>query len=116
MFHEVNRSSVIITPTQDFFNMLSEIEKGPAISYEGIEAFDSSTVYLIPNEFFDEDEILKYLKDNYMTIYFCEVIGWYNNPELFPKKVTWNKFRELFSISIQTMVYDLSNEPPEHED
>ncbi len=107
MVSEANRSAVIITPTQAFFNMVGDRLNEEPEKESKITVSDSSTVYLLPDDLFDDGEFNAFLKKNYIRIYECEMEGWIINRTLWGKEITWDQFKKFFSITIQSMVYDL---------
>ncbi len=116
MLPSINRSALIITAKQGFFNKLAEISGEEAMKEEKPESFDESTVYLIPVDLFDDEAVWEYLENNYMPILKCEIESWYNLPLEWAEKVTFKQFKSWFTISYQSMVHDTLDNELDYDD
>jgi hypothetical protein len=113
----INRSAVIITAKQAFFDKIAELSGEEAMKENELnEKMDASTVYLIPNDIPDQDSFWDYLKRNYIPILLAEFESWYNLSQDWTKRVTFKEFKSWFTISYQSMIFDILENGLEHED
>ena len=68
------------------------------------------TVYLIEEKGSDA-ETEAWLKKNFDRVFTKELEAWYADEDAWPKKRTYQMFREWFDVSFQSMVYDLEDFP-----
>lgn len=116
MLPSINRSALIVTAKQGFFSKLADIYGEEAMEEENPGSFDQSTVYLIPDDLFDDEAVWEYLENSYMPILRCEIEGWYNLPSVWAEKVTFKQFKSWFTISYQSMVHDTLAEDLDYND
>jgi hypothetical protein len=100
----LNRGFIAIKPTQEFLNWKSANSKDEIIEPENPE----STIYLIEDEFWDEDELLKkYFK----KIIKQELLGVSETKESWPQVETIEEFSNYFHTELGTFVFDLLKNP-----
>ncbi|MDH5716952.1 MAG: hypothetical protein OEZ22_04880 [Spirochaetia bacterium] len=114
--YELNRSAFIITSTQAFHDMIANIFNEEPEKEESVQNNDSSRIYLVSADFFNEEEAYEYLEKNYMVIFEQEIEGWITDESLWPQNITWDQFKEWFNISFQSMVFDLEAGEPVYEE
>ena len=95
-------------------DMLAKID-GEQFTASDPLAYDSSEVYLIPGEFDFPEEALESVRENYEFFFDSLMSGWYEDEHRWPQNVTWEKFREYFTITIQTMIFDMVPEEEIYE-
>ncbi len=110
MFKIINRDALILKPKQALFNWVQEVFGDELIEEGHAFEHDESNVYLIP-ELDHHTESLEYLKENYQAFMEVELEGWVLDENEWPKDLSWEQFQAFFHISIQSMVFDTSNEP-----
>ncbi len=96
--------------------MLAPLMEGTRYDAEDITVNDSSTVYLVSEDFFDHVEAMVYLKKNFRPIFENEIEGWIAAPDLWPQKATWKHFQDWFFINFQSMVFDMAGDEPTYEE
>ena len=96
--------------------MLAPLMGGDRHEAEDSKTHDSFTVYLISSDFFGPDEVIEYLKKNYMPIFHNEIEGWITDPALWPEKVTWKQFQSWFKVCFHSMVFDMDGEDEIYEE
>lgn len=102
----INRNAIVLSLKDPFFNWLNKIFPGEDHS----EDIKESNIYLI-NDTDNIFEVEKWLKKKYKIIFEKELEGWTFDEKTWPKKRTYKMFREWFSVSLSTSVYDLENSP-----
>lgn len=112
---QLNRQAVFFTPTQAFMDMLAEID-GECFEAPDARENDSSEVYLIPGEFDFPEQALEAIAANYEFLFENLMSSWYEDESRWPQDVTWEKFQEYFTISIQSMVFDVVPEKEIYEE
>lgn len=115
MISSINRSAVIITPKQTFFDMVANITREKPDKAAQPLTSDESTIYLIEESEESELDLEERMKPCYKDIFFEELEGWFTDENRWPKKVTWKEFTSYFYISYQSMVVDTLDEEIEYE-
>lgn len=93
----VNRGYISVTPKAKFIAWASENDE------EGQEFLESeSTVYLIEDDFFDDETVLK---GHFKNIFMNELSAVTENEELYPE-IKFENFNEYFKIEMGTTVFD----------
>ncbi|MGA2091098.1 MAG: hypothetical protein ABSH12_06525 [Endomicrobiales bacterium] len=98
-----NRSIIIIEPKQPFIDWLNSVNPTAQCKLGEI---NDLTAYLIP-DCVDNKELTRFLKANYKPIFEEELFGWMENEKLWPKKRTYDMFREWFKINFHSMIYEM---------
>ena len=115
MIKPINRSAVIITPKQTFFDVLAEIMGEQPEKAVPQYTDDESTIYLIEESDLNEPTIKERLAMSYKEIFFEELEGWCTDNSKWPKEVNWKDFTLYFHISYQSTVFDTLDEEIEFE-
>ena len=115
MLKAMNRTAVIITPKQAFYDMIAalmgeEPEKEMATLSE-----DESTIYLVEDPGLYEMTIKERLTPCYKDIFYEEVAGWFTDKTKWPKSISWKEFKNYFHISFQSLVFDTFDGEIEYE-
>lgn len=106
----INRNAFTITPRQPFFDWLKKLPGNSLFPTETLEPH----IFLIGEKDANE-EIEDWLKENYDKVFLLELDNWFADEEQFPKKRTYQLFKEWFDISYQSMIYDLEDYPVEKD-
>lgn len=115
MLPELNRSAVIITPTQTFFNHLAEKTNNEADKAVPSDHFDAATIYLVPHDLDDEESFWSYLETVYLQILEEEVEGWVISEQNWTGDVSFETFKTWFNINFQSMIFDTVSERLHYE-
>ena len=115
MISSINRSAVIITPKQTFFNMVANITGEQPDKSVPPFTTDESTIYLIEEANLDDLDLKERMESCYKNIFFEELEGWFTDKNRWPKDITWKEFISYFHISYQTMVIDTLDEDIKYE-
>jgi len=115
MISSINRSSVIITPKQSFFNMVANITGEQPDKAAPPLTDDESTIYLLEESDLNDQNLKERMKSCYKNIFFEELEGWFTDKNRWPKGITWKEFTSYFHISYQSMVIDTLDEEIEYE-
>jgi hypothetical protein len=107
----INRMAVIIKHKKPFIGWAKA--QGDDDVYPLEDKHDTKSIYLIPEK--DGADWDKYLKKYYLEIFENELEGWYNDPSTWPQDRSWKVFNEWLDFEVQTMVYDLIDEPVEKD-
>ena len=104
----INRAAIILKykePAVRWINDADPYNEDPRITAESVNS--DRTVYLISDEDADTpDAVERWIKRNFKALFEAELEGWYNDPELWPKKRTQKLFREWFDIECHTLLFD----------
>lgn len=106
----INRDAVIIFPKQPLMDWVNTIFTDDKIECPKLMAHDEANVYLIPETDCPEDA-LKEVKANFELFFTEELNHWCVDDSLWPKKLTWKMFNDWFHYSVQSMVFDVLEEP-----
>lgn len=115
MLAHINRSAVVITPTQSFFNMIAKLSGEKPDKAVPPLTEDESTIYLIREADLDDLDLTERMADCYKEIFYEELEGWFTDTSKWPRDVTWKEFTEWFHISYQSMVVDTVGEEIEYD-
>lgn len=111
----IDRDAVIITSKKPLIDWVNYYRAELKLEVPSVWDHDKSRIYLIP-ELRGPKDSLEYLKANFDHFFRCELLGWFTEEELMPKKRTWKLFNEWFSFSIQSMVLDVDEFEIEREE
>lgn len=100
-FDNVHRSAVVIKKQKPFLDWLS-YHDGEMIMDEMVMEGD---VYLLP-DFETTEEMEKWMKKHFDRLFTDQLNGWYTDPAMWPQDRTFDLFKEWFSYSLHTMVWD----------
>jgi hypothetical protein len=101
----INRSAVIVVPTQPFLDWLHRADPTSAeLSLEDLRR--EPTIYLLP-EYDTEEEARGYLREYRSEIFEEQLDGWYRVPSAWPVDPTLDTFIRWFEYSFHSVLVDL---------
>lgn len=100
-FKNVKRSAIVLKPNQPFFNWLQQQDPSMVLDDELLQG----DIYLLP-DFETKAQVETWLKKNYDELFEEQLYNWHTNEAMWPPKRTFKLFREWFSYSIHTMLFD----------
>jgi hypothetical protein len=101
-FENVERTAIVIKPKQPFWDWL--ISHDPDQDLPHFIIIDPE-IYLLP-DFEEIDEMKKWLKKHFDTIFCDQMNHWYTDTNLWVNNRTHKMFLEWFDISFHTMLWD----------
>jgi hypothetical protein len=111
-FKHLNRAAVTIRFKQALYDWINSVTPGDDPIRPDPQ--DNGNVYLLPvND--DEELTEKDMKKMYLEIFKNELWSWYTDEKLWPKDLSWQKFKEFFEIIINVGVIDLAGDEPVYE-
>lgn len=109
----INRCVVILKykdPAIRWINEADPYHEDPGITKEDVN--EDRTVYLISDEVGESPEAVReWIKLNREVLFESELEGWYNSPELWPKKRTQKLFDDWFDVECHTVLEDTVEGP-----
>ncbi|QRN40594.1 MAG: hypothetical protein GKC53_00155 [Neisseriaceae bacterium] len=108
MLYVVDRSAVILRPTQKFLDWLNQAirEEGGDIELTLEQVQANCRVFLVPQRETPE-EVVAYVGENYSQLFELEVASWFDDQKFWPKKMDLQTFTEFFQVDVQDEVVDL---------
>lgn len=104
----LNRSALILKykePAVNWINQVDPYSDRKQITLE--EANRECTVYLISEETAETPgNLRKWIEANVQELFENELAGWYQNPEVWPRKLTLKLFDEWFAVECHSMIVD----------
>jgi len=104
----LNRAAIILRYKQPAVRWVNEADpyaENPGITLEMVN--HDSTVYLISNEDAEDDQaVSRWVKMNFKVLFEAELMGWYADPDLWPKKRTYKLFQEWFDVEYHSVLID----------
>ncbi len=100
----INRSAIILTPLQPFFDWKERFLNNKNKSKD-------SSIYLVSEELDTVSEIEKWLKRRYDKFFCMELEDYTPNKKLWPQSRTYKLFKQWFNIEFSTMIFDHETEP-----
>jgi hypothetical protein len=110
MFPDINRSAIILTPKQPFYDWLKSLD---ASFSHSIDVIQEKEVILIP-DFEDDAEAEKWLKKNFDLLFTNALWGWYMDERMWVSNRTFEMFKAWFDYEIHLLVLDLSDDDLEY--
>ena len=105
----INRSAVIVTPTQTFLDWLHRADPSTAdLSLADLR--QEPTIYLLP-EYDTEAEAREHLRVYCSDIFEEQLDGWYRVPSVWPVDRTFDTFIRWFEYSFHSVLFDLCGDP-----
>ena len=101
----INRGAIVVRLLEPFVRWINEADPvvdDPGISLES--ANEDKTIYLITED--DADNLERWLKKNYMTLFEQELEEWYVDETLWPKKRNRKMFNEWIEIECHSVILD----------
>lgn len=101
----VDRSIVVLKPTQVFLDWLKQTEADmPNLTLNQIRA--NCTTFLIP-QFDEPEQAVAYISEHYERIFMAELAGWVGEEAVLPEKRDFATFMDFFELEIHDTVLDL---------
>ena len=100
----INRQIAIIKPKKPYVNWINSLPGMDEPS--SIESLNNDCTALLLPHFDDDDESLKFIKRIYRKIFEIELDSWSTGENAWPKKRTYDLFREWFKIEFHSEVFD----------
>ena len=100
----IDRTAFMVKPKTAFLNWVSQITDGSTDTGE----FTKGRIYLAPM-IFEPNELSKWLKKNFDTIFSIELNGWSQATAEWPQKRTYKMFNDWFSVEQYSDVIDLED-------
>lgn len=99
----INRTVVTLVPTVAYLEWAKSCPDGdPNMELDEVQA--DSTAYLIPEDEIESDERLR---PYYRAMLTEELWSWCTDPAFWPADLSFQKFNELFTIRVSSLVFDL---------
>lgn len=102
----INRNAFIVTPKELFIEWVKKVSGSSLLPAEMPEP----NIYLV-EEKYNNEELEAWVKKNFERIFTKELGNWYADKKSWPKKRTYQMFREWFDVSYHSSVYDLEDFP-----
>jgi hypothetical protein len=109
-----NRHVLLLKPKQPFLDWLMSADPKP-LPLTLADVQEDRSAYLIP-ELDDNEQAEKWVVKRWRWFFEEELGGWLTDPELWPKKMTPQVFRQFFDIEIHSTVFDVSGKALDIED
>lgn len=109
----INRSAIILKYKEKAVRWIHDADPGPEKIEISVEAVNrDNTLYLISTEVGEEPELLeRWLKVNFKALFERELVGWYTDPDLWPKRKTRKLFNEWFDVQLCSVIEDTVGTP-----
>lgn len=108
----VDRSVVVLKPTQAFLNWLNMLNADdadmPDLTLNQIRS--NCTTFLIP-QFDEPEQAVAYISEHYQRILDAELAGWVGDDNDLPDNRDFAMFMNFFELEIHDTVLDLAAEP-----
>jgi hypothetical protein len=100
-FENVRRSAIAIKKQRPFLDWLLLHDKEMIVDEMMLEG----DVYLLP-DFETTKEMEKWMKKHFDMLFTDQLNGWYTDKSMWPQNRTFKLFKEWFTYSLYTMVWD----------
>ncbi len=107
--YSINRAAIVLRPKKPFFDWARSLEGGLP---ESTEAWCS--VYLA--EAAENDEPDEILRRHFAPIFEEQLASWHRVVDDWPAPRTFALFQQWFDAEVVDLVFDLSEEPPKHDE
>ena len=104
-YDSIDRNAIVVKPKMPLFDWINTIYPDSPVE----DAFEG-TIYLA-REKNSNEEIEKWLQENYDSIFQDQLNGWHTDEKDWPKNRTYQQFTQWFAFEIHSMVLDLEDEP-----
>jgi hypothetical protein len=110
----INRSAIVVMPAQPFLDWLHRADSTSAhLTLEDLRR--EPTIYLLP-ECDSQEEAFDSLREVSRDIFEKQLNGWYRVPSVWPSERDFATFLRWFECSFHSMIFDLCEDPLEHEE
>lgn len=106
--YAVDRSAVILLPTEAFLQWLNDKEKNHenAVVLTLAQIRSNCTVLLVP-EYDTPEEAIAYIDRHFLDLFQAELASWYADEEQWPADMSLQAFWTFFEVQVHDMVIDL---------
>lgn len=112
----INRDLVILLPKQPVLDWIMRVDPNPP-RLTLAELRQEQDAFLIPEETLQGiEDAERWVHRRWKMFFELFLQGWYTDESWWPNNRTLKMFKEWFDVQYHSMVWDLSNEPIEHED
>lgn len=102
----INRAAVVVRPKQPFLDW-AKLDDETGIAGDVIQDMhDDPTVFLVP-EYEDEEDQQAILQKSWPILFEAMLNGWLQDPESWPKNLTFEMFQDWFEVQMMSIVRDL---------
>lgn len=109
----LNRTALILRynePAIRWINEADPVEDSMVLTGDQINS--ERTVYLISEDDEENGETQQaWIKRNFRQLFETELEGWYTDPDLWPKPLTFKLFHEWFETEFNSIIIDTVDEP-----
>lgn len=104
VFYEfIDRNAIVVKGKKPFMDWINSVFPDNRLT-----VFEDGNIYLV-GEKDDNDQVKKWLQKNFDKIFQNELNDWCTDPDEWPKKRTFNLFKEWFEFEIHGMVLDIED-------
>lgn len=107
--HTINRAAIVVRPKSPFFAWAQALKGGLP---ESIDAWAS--VYLVAVN--EDDQLDKIVRRCFGQIFEEQLEAWHRVEDDWPMPRTFSLFQQWFDADVVDLVFDLSDQPIEHDD
>jgi hypothetical protein len=101
----INRAALIVRPLEPYRAWARGLEENSPID----EADDLTSVYLV--DLPDDGEPQQVIRAQFARIFDEQLASWMRDTRTWPKRRTYDMFRQWFSVQVADIVYDLGADP-----
>ena len=107
----VNRGALVLRYKEPAVQWINDADPSPSSGPLTLESVnDERTVYLISDRAGEDSKSFeRWLKRHYAEIFEMELEGWYTDPDLWPKQISYELFRQWFDPELHTVLIDLGD-------
>jgi hypothetical protein len=109
IMNSINRAAIVVRPKTPFFDWARALEGGLP---ENTQTWTS--VYLVPAD--ENDQPDKIVRRCFGQIFEEQLEAWHRVEDDWPTPRTFSLFQQWFDADVVDLVFDLSDEPIEHDD
>ena len=113
----LNRSALLLRYKAPAVQWINDADPSPGGSSVTLAEVNSDlTVYLVSDEVAESpEEVRRWVKANWRSLFESELEGWYTDPTLWPKR-TLKRFDEWFDVECHSMLVDTLGTPIEDDE
>lgn len=107
--YSVNRAAIVVRPKSPFFDWARSLAGGLPKSTQAW-----TSVYLVPADEIDQPEM--HVRQCFGQIFEEQLEAWHRLQSAWPTPRTFSLFQQWFEAEMVDLVFDLSDEPIDHDD
>jgi len=104
----INRAALLLRYKEPAVRWINEADPKPdsrEVTLEGVN--EERLVYLISDEDADSpSHVETWVRSNFQALFENELNGWYTDPSLWPKPLTYQLFQSWFEIECHSVIVD----------